>query len=89
VAGISHGVYRTWFLDGRKQSVTEIKYGVTTRAKDWDQNGAVVREYAVYAEADPGWYLGLIEKNCREYEPLVNSECIPEEYSRVLAEEWD
>lgn len=89
VAGLSHGAYRTWFLDGRKQSITVIRYGVTIRAKDWDCHGAVVREYEVGSEADPGWYLGIAEKNRREYEELFNAENMPEEYTMVSAADWD
>lgn len=88
VAGVSHGVWRTWFPDGRKQSVTLIQYGVTVRAKDWDEQGRVWRDYQVQSEPEAQWYLNHLEESRRKYAPLIEAEKMPEEYLRVADADW-
>ncbi len=88
VAGVAHGAYRGWFDDGRKQFVELVQFGVTVRAKDWDREGRVTRDYALASEPGRDWYLGHLEEARRRYAALVEAENIPDEYLRVTEEDW-
>jgi hypothetical protein len=65
-----------------------IQYGVTVRARDWDERGRVVRDYAVESEPEPQWYLRTLEENRQQYGPLIEAEKIPDEYLLATDADW-
>lgn len=88
VAGFAHGVIRHWWPDGEKSAVEYVQYGVTLRAKDWDRQGRVVRDYTVESEEGVDWYLAQMERRKAEFGALVAAEPIPEEFLRATEEDW-